>query len=782
MKNFSKYLVQTALAAGVVVFTGSASAQNQTGQQAVDDRGLQEIVVTAQRREESSQRAAVAITAVGGEQLVRAAVTDVTDLGRVAPSLQISTIGGSASQLYLRGVGNFTTNSSSDAAVAVAVDGVTIARSSAVQGMFYDLARVEVLKGPQGTLYGRNATGGQINVITNAPKIGQFEGYATAEYGNFDSVKLEAAVNAPMGENGAIRVSGFLSNRDGYLSDGTSDENIKAVRTQIAAEPTEGFSIRVGGDYAHVGGRGAGVTVRGLDRSRRIGSLDPRASPIIEAGYAPLAGAYLDNLEDMGTYQDNEYIGAFAQADIQTGIGTFTILPAYRRAEINQLYCVQQCLLNKMDDDQFTFEARLASDKGNALDYILGVYYLNETADEAFEPNRQFGTAYARYVNKTDSYAAFGQLAYHITDKFRVSAAGRYTIDDKASDIAATVTTVICPPPGSGRQCLGTPSIQPLTLVAPSYLFNANGNLIAAQPWGTSGAILSALESDRDLSGSFKKFTYRIGFEYDAGPSNLIYGGYETGYKAGGFFNSVDNPAFQPETIGAWTLGSKNRFLNNRLQFNVELFWWQYKDQQVSQFVLNSTGGREFATLNIGKTRIRGVDVDLLAKVTPTTTVRGIVQYLDTKRQNFIQRAPLAFGLPITGCDISVAGSDYVTDCSGQRAINAPEWTLSGGVEQVVNFAKNAKLILNADGRYQSWSWVGNEQLPSQRQKGYFMADLQARIELEVPNIFVAAFVNNVTDRNVAAFTSYQPAVGPQVTWDSLRPPRTYGLRAGIRF
>lgn len=785
MKLFTILNMSTALATGLTALPTTASAQDTQAPaeaaQAESNEGLKDIIVTAQRREENLQKAALAITAVDGESLTRAAITDATGLSRVAPSLQVSTIGGSATQFYLRGVGNFTTNTNSDAAVAVAVNGVSIARSSAVQGMFYDLERVEVLKGPQGTLYGRNATGGQINVITRAPDLGEFGGYMSGEYGNFDAIKIEGAVNAPMGDNGAIRVSGMMSNRDGYLSDDTSDESMSAIRVQMASELTDMIKIRIGGDYAHVGGNGPGVTVQGLDRSDRIGSLDPRAQPFIQSTLSFPAGSFLGSRTGMNVYQDNDYFGFFAQADIETSVGTLTVLPAYRRAQIDFLTCTAQCFQSKLKNDQFSFEARLASDNHGPFNYIAGLFYLSERSHERANYNQDFTSFYADFNNLTKSYAGFARLTYDVSDSFRLTAAGRYTIDDKRADISAINARVVCPTLAGGPPfCIGTPPIRPVQLQVPANLFDANGNLIPAQPYG-NGALLLAAVARNTPDNRFKKFTYRLGAEFDLGPQSLLYGSFETGYKSGGYFNSIDNPVFQPETIDAWTLGSKNRFLDNRLQLNVELFWWNYKDQQISRFATNSAGGIEFITDNVGKTRIRGAELELVGKVTSTTTLTGLVQYLDTKRKNYTYSTPAAVGAPVTGCAVTPDGAVFNVNCNGLPAINAPKWSLSGGIEQVIELSGNNRILINADGRYKSKSFVGNEQLASQIQKGYFTADLQVRLQFDKPDFYIAGFVNNVTDRNASVFTSFHPA-GPATSFDLLAPPRTYGVRVGFNF
>ncbi len=215
--------------AAIAFLPSAAMAQAVQADVPAETVGLADIIVTAQRREETAQRAAVAMNVIGGTDVTNANVTQVATLSSLVPALTVQQIGGSTS-VFIRGVGNFSAAVTSDPAVAFNYDGVYVGRINSTNGTFYDLARVEVLKGPQGTLYGRNATAGVINVIPTQPKPGEFSGYVTASYGNYNALAAEAAINIPVGENGAVRISGTITDRDGYLSDGVSDDKTHGVR------------------------------------------------------------------------------------------------------------------------------------------------------------------------------------------------------------------------------------------------------------------------------------------------------------------------------------------------------------------------------------------------------------------------------------------------------------------------------------------------------------------------------------------------------------------------
>ncbi|MEY2927516.1 MAG: hypothetical protein RL367_1993, partial [Pseudomonadota bacterium] len=244
--------VSALLATTAIIFCvpGIASAQSsppakaKPAEESTDSEGLGDIVVTAQRRSESSQKAAIPLSVIDASTLANAGVTEASRLNQLAPALAIEPTS-TGNLIFLRGVGNFTVVSTSDPAVAFNYDGVYIGRPTSTTGMFYDLERIEILKGPQGILYGRNATGGAINVLPAQPKLGQLSGQLSATYGSYNTINAEGAINVPMGENGALRISASTSNHDGYLRDGTSDEKTTAFRVQMKAELTPNLTVRV---------------------------------------------------------------------------------------------------------------------------------------------------------------------------------------------------------------------------------------------------------------------------------------------------------------------------------------------------------------------------------------------------------------------------------------------------------------------------------------------------------------------------------------------------------
>lgn len=272
------------VAVATVALVWSLQAQAQDAANEAEEAGSGEIVVTAQKRAENLQDVPMAVSAISGENLSKAGVNDVTGLTNLVPSLVVQPATGSMTAFYIRGVGTLVGNSFSESPIAFNFNQIYVARPSGLLGTFYDLERVEVLKGPQGTLYGRNATGGAVNVIPKRPQLGQYGGEVHLDYGNYNAIRAEAAVNLPLGENAAFRLAGKVADRDGYLSDGYDDENGQALRGSFRWEQGAVSAIIVA-DYFNQGGKGNGSVLvpssfapNAPAVDLRIGAADPRST------------------------------------------------------------------------------------------------------------------------------------------------------------------------------------------------------------------------------------------------------------------------------------------------------------------------------------------------------------------------------------------------------------------------------------------------------------------------------------------------------------------------
>lgn len=746
--------------------------------------GIADIVVTAQRRSESLQKAGLAISAVTGDSLARIGITNAEGLTNVVPSLQVQTGAGPYNLFYMRGVGSFTVNPLSDSAISFNVDGIAISRPSATSGVFYDIDRVEVLKGPQGTLYGRNATGGAINVITRAPRLNEFSGEFSGEYGNYDSVKVNGAVNVPLGDKAALRAAFMTADHDAYLSDGTTDQKDRAGRLRFKLEATPDLTIQLGADFFHQGGRGGGaVLIQGNFVEDRVGNTDPRA----QAAYAHTlffpAGSFFSPLPN-DAHTNNNFWGVNGSIEWRSPLGTLTVLPAFRRNTLDFRSSVPGLhIIESSVSEQKSIEVRFASNEDHALRWLVGGYYLDETADAQTRYNNMFNISYQDYQVPLKSLAAFGRVTYAVTDRLRITGGIRYTRDKKSINANGIIANTLCFAAlntGNPFACAGTPGF-PYDGVLPAEVQKAVATGFPI-PYGASGAVVQATPVTDNQQRTFTKTTWRASAEFDLSPQSLLYASVETGFKAGGFYFGNFSPAYQPETITAYTVGSKNRFFDNRLQINAEAFYWKYRDQQVSHISRDAGGAVIFATENVGRASIKGAEIEAIYSPTRLTMLGFNLQYLDAKYDSFVYAVPNTGGPPATTCPFTNAGATLTIDCSGRVAPQSPKWTLNLSVQQTVPLGSAGELVLNAATKYQTGIWVGLEYLNAQRQEAYWWSNAQVTYRPAGGHWWVSGFIDNIEDATVKTVAFPHPLAGAALVTSPLRPPRTYGVRAGVRF
>ena len=726
-----------------------------------DPAGLTDIIVTAQRREENLQKAALAVSAVAGDTLTRQSITQATDLTRLVPALQVAPAA-SFTQIYLRGVGTFGANAFAEQGVAFNLDGVYLSRPAAPAGLFYDLDRLEVLKGPKGTLYGRNATGGAVNVITAKPRLGETGANLTAEYGNYDTIKASGAVNLPFGQQVALRVSGQYAKHDGYFSDGYDDENTKAIRAQLRGETGTGLDATLSVDYAHVGGQGSGGTIMPLlDGKHRLGPSDPR---VIAAYVARQPTAPVPQIiaRDDG-YQDNDFFGVAATINADLGFAKLTIIPAYRKTDLDFFSYASSFLIDVTEkSDQMSLEARLAAQTG-ALNWVLGGYYFVEDVDANQVFDQASNGTKIRSDLETESIAAFGQATFALTDRFRVTGGLRYTRDTKKQDSEAHTLPFVGFVPGVFP-------LVPIILDIPTFA-----------------------TTDVD----FSKMTWKAGVEFDLGPRSLLYAQVSTGFKSGVLYSALGRNFSSPETLTAYTIGSKNRFFDNRLQLNVEAFYWDYKDQQIShlgpvQVASTPVGpifGPVFLTENAGAATIWGAEAEMLFRPTPNDLFSANVQYLNAQYDELRYQSYSVTGAPpVIGCAVSpttqigasAAARIYNVDCSGRPVVNAPKWSLNLGYERTIELGGSGRIVLGADTKIESSRYLSIDFLDLGRQKSYMTSNARITWETGSGRFALTGFVNNIENELVFS-NSFQSPVKSGVIYNQLRPPRTYGIRGSFK-
>lgn len=754
------------------VMVGQHAVAQDTPARSQDELSLGEIVVTAQRREESAQRAAISVDTVSSEELENVG-TNPGDLTRLVPSVQFSQVSGPYPQTSVRGVGNNPLNPYTDATVGFNYDGVPITRVAATSGLYYDLQRVEVLKGPQGTLYGRNQTGGAVNIIPRAPVIGEQGGNLLLETGSFGLLRANGALNVPLNETMALRGAFSIIDRDGFYESGLADDVGQSGRLQFRYEPNADLTLQAGVDFHHQGGKGGGST---LLNSTFVGTGGPPPFRRYTTDGQPLGGdpwidvnQRCDGVDRSATStgsldwddwwyltgnspcrndakRDDTFVGVTGLMEMSLGGGVLTVIPALRVSDLNSQTVGATNLRNVEDSTAKTLEIRYTSSDEGRFSYILGAFLLGEEVDSLFRispgyPNNP-GTTQSIQTS-TDSWAAFATTRFSLSDSLRFTSGVRYTQDDKSFT-------------------------------------------------GSSAAGANALTISAD--DSWSEVTYNAGLEWDVSQDSLLYLSYARGYKAGGFFfatplagfgstapaapTTVTGNTYDPEYVTAITLGSKNYFLDRRLRLNLEIFRYEYEDQQVSQFGVDDwtapfgQGGYNntvFLTVNQGAVDINGVELDAQFLLTSNTLFSLTVQNLDTEISGTVTSAGLR--------------------TAGFPTLNAADWTGTVGIQQTFPLSNGAEIVADLRGQYRGDIWVGStDYLPYMNADPVTTGDFSLTYDSGA-SWRLTGYVNNFTDEAVPVFFSGSgearpSSLGPPSSpfTASYRPPRTYGVRLGLNF
>ena len=806
-------------ALSLMILTQPAFAQEAAA--ADDNTGIGEIVVTAQKKEESLQKAGIAIDAVTGADLGERGISSATDLTKSVPSISMPSAGGSITSIFVRGVGNITSSSYNDPAVTPSYDGVVLGRGGGVFGAaFYDLQRVEVLKGPQGILYGRNATGGAINIIPARPELGKTGMGFTAGYGNFNAISGDAHVNVATGDDSAIRVAGSYLQHDGYNKDGTDDAKRVGLRAQFLYQPSSDLSVRIGGDFTHVGGKGFGGGYIGSYIPGATYTFIPSGLGVDEGFGSAAANAYRTTVLGAPGFGflaplnatpklDATYWGLNAEVNVTTGLGKLTIIPAYRESKDRSTFNAPAFNTARTNEDikQFSLETRLAGQTG-ALDYVLGGYYFNEKIHAANEYNQEFVLPIQHYDHKTESWALFGQLTAHLGDKFRLIGGARYTHDNKSIDGLINNFITFCggippvtPPASFGVGGLPGGCANPGALPRYPNFLSVNDTIswLVSNGWIPAGS--TAQPNDQVFpvmsgaglilkthfpvvdKGTYSRVTWKASAEYDIGATNLLYATVESGYRAGGFQLAEGRPSYKPEYITAYSIGSKNRFLDNKLQVNFEAFLWKYKDQQITYFTVDNSGTLINSNENAGRATIKGFDLDVIAKPASNTTLSAKVQYLDTKYDDLhlFTAAPRDnFSCPFTLTGATAGGAPVKDfNCSGNPLLFSPKWTVNLGAEQIVPLGSDLELVGSVNTAWRDSQWGAFEYLAFERIPGYWSTDLNLTLRNPNGGWSVSGYVLNLEDKRHNLAPQSSP-IGIAVGHYSA--PLTYGVRVSASF
>ena len=779
MKSPKSVRVSLFIATLLASSSSVAMAQDADGATTQQSAGIDDIVVTARKRDESSIAVPVVMTAVGANELSRRSVTNLDGIARIVPQLVIAPQNGSVQggNIALRGISGPDSNPFGDQAVSFNIDGVQIAKATVRRMSDTDLAQVEVLKGPQALFYGKNSPGGVVSLRTADP-TNQFEAKLTGGYEfRADEVRLEGYVSGPVTDTLGVRLAGYYSRIEGDLKNQVpataylypEEQRLPhnrdyAVRGTVKWEPTDNFDARLKVNIAqtkYAGPAQAGEFVACPFGSPQSGSVDSckADNKIIRGSMGPVVGT-LDP-----TFRDGEPYGK--QRQILTGLELnyspsdevkLTSITGYYDVDLLQAenyendYSIALPSRNIYKDKEFSQELRVQTDYDGPLNFTAGTYLgitKAETGSKTFLfaaeesglaslaanglgfiPLRtpfQINNYY--FVQEGTAYSAFLQMSYKPIDVIEITAGGRYSYEKKK-----------------------------LTKV----LNGANGGVGFVDPVAnTFDGLIDVTDQLVKRSGSWNDFSPEISVSYRPTQDLTVFGNYKHGFLSGGFnSSSVDNIAttdlsYDPQTIKGFEAGLKAALFDRTLRVNLAAYTYKVSDLQVVNFTNASSTIR-----NAASTKIKGAEFDFNYR-TPVDglSVHGAAAYNKGTYSAFAN-APCYNGqTPAEGCSLN-SDNVPVQDLSGAEIPRAPKWNLSGGLSYEAPLGEALKLGLSVDANYTSSMLTDATSAPDGRMPKYALLDASARVGQANDQWEVALVGRNLTNKYYYVATTDVPFTG----------------------
>lgn len=770
-------------------------AQEDEGEAVRDRRpGADTIVVTAQKREQGVQDVSASVSALDSEALNRAGIIDPTRLGATVPGLNVGYSGNEA-RIAIRGARTNNVGAQAEQVVGIFEDGMYVASTTAAFSHYLDVARIEVLRGPQGTLYGRNTFAGTINIITNEPEFDDISGSLSAQTGNYSRARFDAVLNVPVSDTFALRFAGLADSHSGYIEnlyqDGNGDDlrnqNLQVGRVSAKWQPTDRFDAIARFGYSQKDNNGdaiwgyaqIGCYYNPGDSTTSTGNS---ATSLYGAGHCyqpggPLTDPTRYTADGVASGQDPgewrvrrnspsrtlvETWTANLQLRYDLGFADFKFIGAYNDFEQVQYYDVDYTDGNfdgfdsnnngfagyNSDQKNWSTEVQLASNNPESrLEWLLGFYYFSQ------EDNWNFGflndgvyTPY--YVNsdffESKSIAVFGQATYSLTDRLRVVGGVRWNEDDKSNRFTS-----------------------------------------AADSWS--------------------KVLYRAGLEYDAGENVLLYGNVSTGYRTGGvngagLVAAGAPPIYDPETVRAHEVGFKSVTLDGDLTFNAAAYYNQYRDMHAQSFVtacidpLDPTTciASEF-TENGGEIDAYGVEIEFNWLPGQAVFVNGALAYNHSEfgEYNVGQIAGLGNlggrqDVTRTLGELTLAGDPLGLSYEGWTPALNPRWSGSLQVGYVFDLGGGHFLTPMVQTEISSKYWSFDINVPGSEQEAFTRSDIRVTWTDENRGLNVEAFVQNLENTSIltrsVVFSPAQAALPMASIQANYADPRIWGVRLSLDF
>lgn len=755
------------------------------------DRGLEDIVVTARRREENAQDVPISISAFSGAQLQAQSAVKVTDIARLTPNLVITPAGGSGPGgvvIGIRGQVQTDTIATVDPSVGIYVDGVYWARANGANADLIDLDRVEVLKGPQGTLFGRNTTGGALSISTGVPDPSKVSGLLQGRFGNFGQHDFAAVLNLPIVEDKvAIRLAGNKLNNDGFNHNLTTNEQIGnqdtyTLRAKLFLRPVDALTIVASYEHFDVGQRARAtrlIYAAPFPASPEIvaalasGGCLRAFAPSCPAAFVPgtlTFGQYANPADFYGTYSgvDARETANTDTAAITTtldlGFATLKYIGAYREVASDSgaydydgtPFAVLQPR-NVAKGHQWSHELQVNGETlADRLNYTIGGYLFRESGNDgsttfalpAINPNNPAVTA---GFATTRSYAVFGQATVRLTDALSFTGGLRYSQDKKALDLRSTAA-------GNCALSAGTPLVR----------------------LPNTACLVSQARTDSAVN-------YLASAEYKISADALFYAKTSRGYRAGGFNLRGTTPntygSFAPETVTDYEVGFKSEFFDRRVRFNIAGFHSNYRNIQRGVLVPNGIGGVATSTINAGRARINGMEAELTARPITGLVLSGTLGITDPKYLEFNSACPTPYpataAVPCVNGVFSRANEDF------ERVPNVT-WSASGSYTVPVPLGS---ATIHADYSHQSATQqVGLTQTLTPalagfvRQPGFGLLNARISWDIADPKLTLAAYARNLTKTKYYNYQLDLVNAGLGYIIGNTGLPRQYGVEATVRF
>jgi iron complex outermembrane receptor protein len=731
-------LAQALFAAGILSAAGAAIAQTDEAKQDAKSKGITEVIITAQKIAQPASKTPVALSVMSGQELKEAGVTDARSMAEMLPNVEISKESGML-QVAIRGVTSLDMTEKGDPSAAFHIDGAYVPRYEAQTAAFFDLDRIEVLRGPQGTLYGRNATAGAINLITNKP-TNKLEGSVGVDIGNYKTRRFDGMINVPINDMFALRAAVNTQKHDTFLNPGPNkvpleSQDDKSARVHLLGKFGPATSLLLTAESSKIqGGPPAPVPNTNFFTGTLVENL-PFSPPgtgnniehpvYVDRGSDVQRTASALFKQDANAHRDNradsfrgEFKTRVAAVDLTYQVASMNL---YLDQVNNGIYFGFP-FVNPLTGDSraLSHELRFNSTGNGPLRWVAGLYYFNETINRNSAYNTYITAPFGSFtvsqpfdsIITNKSSAAFGQATYSLRSDTRLTVGVRGTRDRKTG----------------------------------------------YDPLGGKAAVPPATTSDQAYSADvkFRNTSWKVGIDHDLMRNVMAYANVSTGYKAGGFNSAKAAGSYNPETLTAYEAGIKGRFFENRVQLAASAFHYAYKDQQLTSTSCrtNDPSTCDSYTVNAANSKVDGIELEGKMRIGEDGELRGSASFTDAQFKNY-KPSP---------------NVDY----AGQHLDRAPTTTANLGYTH--HFAVAGGEVAATIGTHFTSS--------------YLISDLHANVRYRQPSV-------HKSDASVAwsdaggrwTVQAYVRNIEDEIKIESRVPggffisdPRTYGVRVGYNF